>query len=362
MSNASTIYFIGKYREQATKPMFLSSLFTTKTYHHSQMVEIDIIRDNREIAPVLTELSAGPNYNEATKYVNKAFLPPAFDEATTVDAFDMFKRAPGHHGFEDAGGADARMGMALWDHLVDTGGLLETKVRRVIELMAGQVLTSGVVTLPNNAGVPAYTLDYQPDPTHFPTAAIDWGTGTEDKLGDLAGLADVLLRDGHARPDQLIFGRTSLREFFADAAVQALYDNRRIDAGEIKLEQRPDGAAYHGTLDIGGYSFEIWSYDGEYTEPGSSTVKPYIPTDVVIMRAKSGRLDLAYGAIPRLLPPDPRLAGLLPARMPMPDIGLDLTPNIWPAPNGQVVHLSLGTRPLTIPTAINTIGALNTVA
>lgn len=358
MSDASTTHMISAYKDQASSPMFLSSIFRTpeENYYKSEKVEIDIERDDSDIAIAVSDLSVGPHHNEATRYVNKSFTPPILDEAGSVNAFEAIKRSPGRNPFQDPD----FMG-AVVERMFDIGGKLERMIRRTIELMSSQVLQSGTVTLVNSGGTSLYTLDFQPKSTHFPTVSNDWGGGADDKVADLLALARVIHRDGHKRPDQLIFGSTALTEFLTDTVIQGLLDNRRINLGIIDPKDGPEGAQYYGDVWIGPFRFEIWSYDAEYRHPQTGNMTPYLGADMVVMRASSGRLDLSFGAIPSVVPPDQRVVSYLPERMRMPGVGLDLTPNVWVTPNNRTMMLSVGTRPLPIPTAIDTFGALDTV-
>ena len=52
----------------------------------------------------------------------------------------------------------------------------------------------------------------------------------------------------------------------------------------------------------------------------------------------------------------------LPSRMSSSESGLDLTLNAWIEPNGRSMKLEVGTRPLTIPTAIDTFGTLTGIS
>lgn len=359
MSDASTKHMISAYKERASAPMFLSSFFRSppENFHDSEMVELDIERDDEDVAIVVTDLSTGHRMNESSIYTNKAFKPPILNESGAVNSFDLLKRVPGRNPFEDP-----EFGLAVVDRMMDLGEKLEKKVRRTVELMCSQVLQSGIVTLVDGNGTALYSIDFKPKSGHFPTAGIDWGNGAEDKIADLASLARTIRRNGKRRPDKLVFGRTALTEFIADSDVIARLDNRRMLLGQLNPDQQPGDATFYGDVVIDNYRFEIWSYDAEFRHPQTGNLTPYVEDDHVIMAASQGRRDLSFGSIPMIVPPDQRVAGFLPARMAMPDRGLDLTPNAWVTPNNTTVMVSLGTRPLAIPTAIDTFGALDTVA
>lgn len=359
MSDASTSQMIEMYMEEATAPMFLSGFFRSppRNFHTTEEVEIDIVRDDEEVAIVITDVSSGARMNESNLYTNKGFKPPIFDEAGAVKAYNLAKRQPGVNPFQspDYGANAVREAFAIFRKL-------ERKIRRTIELMSSQVLQTATLTLTDKDGNELYVLSFDPKPTHFPTVGTSWGSSGATPFTDLENLSDVVRRDGKREPRQLLYGQQAYRRFVSDSDVQALLDNRRLEMGAIERPQpRGMGAKFRGWLAIGHYDFEVWTYDGYYVDPVTGLLKPYIDPDNVIMLS-DGRLDLTYGAIPMVAAPDPRAMPFLPGRMSSGERGLDLSTNAWITPDNKQLLVSAGTRPLTIPTAIDTFGCLKTVA
>lgn len=366
MSDLSTNTILSMYVEEAPKPLFLSSMFKSPpgNYHNTEKVEIDIDRDNEEIAQAVPDISAGYRENEFSKYVNKSFTPPIFKEAGTVHAGDAFKRMEGRSPFEDPKFVADAMFKAF---RIFTK--LDAKVRRAIEQMAAQVMTTGQLTLkdPQNANI--YTLNFGPKGAHLVTTtawAADGTTG--DPIGDVSSLATVLRRDGKQVPDRLIFGNgagawqrmlvnTNVKNYLTKLG----YGLGGIGIGQFRQAPTTPGtesATYQGTIVINSYQYEIWTYDGFYKDPISGTLTPYIADNKVIVASSKGRLDLSFGAIPRILPPDPRVAGFLPERLSNSGTGLDMFVNMFPSADGEHIKVGCGCRPLTIPTAIDTFGCL----
>ena len=361
MSDASTKHMITEYMEEASAPMFLSGFFQSppRNFHTTEKIEIDVLRDEEEIAVVITDLSADARSNESTLYTNKGFTPPIFKEEGAINAYKLIKRRAGEDPFQDPD-----FGSNALDESFTIFRRLDRKIRRSVELMASQVLQTGKLTLIDNAGVELYALDFQPKSTHMVTTGTTWHTaGTSgDPLADLASLAEVVRRDGKKQPNKLLFGTSALSRFLANANVKERLDNRAMQLGSIAPESRGQGATFQGWVWIGHYKFEIWMYDGFYKHPQTGTLTPYIDTDNVIMTSDGARLDLSYGAIPRITGPEARALPFLPPRMSSSEAGLDLTTNAWITPNGETLMVSAGTRPLTIPTAIDTFGRLNVTA
>lgn len=361
MSDKSTARMIEMYLEESESPMFLSGFFQSppRNFHNTEKVEIDVIRDEEDIAVVIKDLSTGAHLNESDKYVNKSFTPPIFKEAGAINAFDMIKRQAGQIPFDDPNfGANAS------EQAFRIFRKLERKIRRSIELMCSQVLAYGVLTLVDEAGVPRYELDFGAKSSHMATVGTVWATdgSTGTPLADLEALATVVRRDGKKNPKRLKFGSSAFQRFTANAKVreQLLLNVRSPALGQLAPQMRGEGATYQGMIWIGQYQFEMWTYDGWYKHPQTGVLTPYIATDHVLMDS-DGRLDLSFGAIPRLVGPESRALPFLPPRISGSQQGLDLSTNAWLTGDGETLMVSAGTRPLAIPTAIDTFARLDVV-
>lgn len=361
MSDASTIQLIDMYLEEATAPLFLSGFFRSppRNFHTSEEIELDVVRDGEDVAVAITDLTVGPRMNQSTLYTNKKFKPPIFDEAGIITSYDLIKRQPGQNPFQspDYAANATREAFNLYRKL-------ENKIRRAIELMASQVLQTGKLTLIDNAGAAVYELDFQPKATHMKTVTTTWATNGSAgaPLTDLGDLATVVRRDGKQEPKRLIFGDSAWARFLANADVKAQLDVLRLQTAQIAPETRGQGATYQGSIWIGHYKFELWTYDGFYKHPQTGTLTPYVGADNVIMLPDNPRFDLTYGAIPILVPPEQRALPFLPARIASEGRGLDLTTNSWISEDNKTVKISVGTRPLVIPTAIDTFARLDVTA
>lgn len=355
MSDKSTIQLIDLYLEDASAPMFLSGFFRSppQNFHTTEFVEIDIQRDGEDVAIAIQDLSLPANRNDSSVYSNKRLAPPIYDEEGAVTAFDMIQRVPGQNPFTNPNYAAnaTRQAFTIFRKL-------ENKIRRAIELQASQVLQTGQLNLINKAGVVVYTIDFSPKNTHFvtPTAwAANGSTG--DPLADLASITNVIRRDGKREPKRATFGAGAFQRFLANAKVQTVLESRRGVLAEVAPVSRGQGATFQGWVWVGHYRLEMWTYDGFYLHPQTGAQTTFVGDNKVIIDS-DGRLDLTYGAIPMIVAPDQRALPFLPPRISSVSGGLDLTTNAWITPDGKRVMVSAGTRPLTIPTAIDTFGCL----
>lgn len=358
MSDASTTAMLEMYEEESEAPLFLAGHFQSpqENFHTTEKVEIDVLRDDEQIAIVVQDLTVSGRENESDVYVNKGFTPPIFDEVGTINAYNLIKRQPGQNPFQDP-----NYGAAATFEAFRIFRKLQKKIKRSVELMASQVLQTGQLTLTNAAGVALYTLNFQPKATHIATVTTTWAADglTGNPLADLAALAQVVRRDGKKNPNKLIFGTTAMTRFLANADVKAKLDNRAMQLGQVAPTARGEGATFMGWVFIGHYRFEMWMYDGFYRDPVSGNLTDYVHPEKVIMMSEGGRLDLSFGAIPIFTPPEARAMAFLPPRMSSSERGFDFTTNSWVTDDGKNLKVSAGTRPLTIPTAIDTYACLD---
>lgn len=361
MSDSSTRRMIEMYMDEAEAPMFLSGFFQSppRNFHNTEMVEIDIVRDDPDIAIVVTDLTVDGRENESTKYTNKGFTPPIFDEKGTITSYDLIKRRAGVDPFQDPNYAANAVEEAF-----RIFRKLERKIRRSIELMAAQVLQTGKVTLNDAAGVALYELDFIAKATHLATVGSDWSglLSSTQPLTDVEDLADVVRQDGKQDPDRLTFGKKAWRNWINNSEVQKRLDKTTLALGQVAPQSRGKGATFQGFVWIGSYRFEMWTYNGFYKHPQTGAPTPYIDDDNLIMTSSGGRLDLSYGAIPMMRQPETAALAFLPPRMSDSASGLDLSVNAYFSTNGKHLKVEAGTRPLTIPTAIDTFARLNTNA
>lgn len=356
MSGETTKVMLAAYEQDREPSMFLSGQFQSpaRNYHNSEEVEIDIIRSEEDISIAIQDLSTGARLNSEDIFTNKGFKPPIHKEAGPINAHTLIKRMPGVDPFQTVdfmSNAIAR-GIRL-------GKKLQRKILRAIEVQASQVLTTGVVTLTDGAGVAIYAIDYKPKATHFPTASVAWDNASSTKLADIQALADVIRGDGLADPDMLMMGETAFELFIQDADVLARLDNRRMGLGGIiPMDRMGNGGTYRGTIEIANYRYDIWTYAGRYKHPQTGVSTPFLPVDKVVVRASSGRMDATFGGIPRIAT-DSRVPPALTQRVSVPGQMLDLQMSGWITPDGETMMVQAGTRPLLIPTAIDTFGCLD---
>lgn len=358
MSDTTTKVMLAAYEQEAEPTMFLSGMFQSprRNFHNSEEIEIDIVRSEEDIAIAIQDLSAGARNNSEDIYTNKGFKPPIFKEAGPINAHNLLKRMPGQDPFAEVDFQANAIGRG-----VRLGRKLQRKILRAIEQQSSQVMTTGTVTLIDGDGNSVYTIDYKPKVAHFPTSAVAWDNASATMLADIESLANVIRGNGLSDPDMLIMGEASYELFIRDDDVLARMDNRRIlGNGIVPMDRLGNGGIFRGVIEIGNYKYDIFTYGGRYKHPQTGVSTKYVPDDKVIIRSSASRMDATFGGIPRIGAPDPRIPTALTSRVSVPDQMLDLQMNAWITPDGETMMVQAGTRPLMIPTAIDTFGCLDT--
>lgn len=357
MSTATTKVMLAGYQVRRRPTMFLTGMFQAPAdnYHNSEEVEIDIMRSGEDVSVAITDLSTGARLNSEDEFTSKSFKPPVHKEKGAIPAHKLINREFGKNPFESVDfQANA---IARGTRLVTKMG---DKIARAMEQQSSQVFQTGEVWLIDENGNNVYKIDYLPKSEHFPTVSVPWTSSSSTKLKDIEDLANVIRSDGLEDPDMLIMGERAFELFVADEDVKSKLDLRRGDMGRIvPLNKMGNGGIYRGTVDIGNYKYDIYTYAGRYKDPQTGVSTKYINDKSVVIRASMGRMDATFGGIPTL-DRDTRVPEALFTRLRDTDGVMDLQTKGWVTDDGETLFVQAGTRPLMIPTAIDTFGCLDT--
>lgn len=365
MSGSRTEKMLALYVQQSHNPLtFFEGMFlvTPYSFFETEAVELDVVRSDNSLAITVQDVSAGYRMNVESLYENSEIIPPAFKEAFTVNAFELLKRQPGKNPFENP-----NLRLTLIQKVYRGVDAIARKIRRSNELQAAQVLQEGKATFRDENDNVLYTLNYGAKPTHFPTTSKAWTDPTADILGDLASLAAVVRTDGLVTPNRIIFGANAWANAQKNAAFMARLDIKNANYGMIEMPQmRGNGGTYHGKITIGTDVFEMWTYDGTYKDPKTQQQTYYMHPDKVTIMSTQSRLDAAFGAVPNigeLLGDSTRSQFLpeLPPRLSSLKESFDIFLNAWMDDRKENLFAGAASRPVFIPTALDSFGTLTTV-
>lgn len=344
------------YREMETPVGFLANFFKPRrrsTGTFGTTLNWDSKRFTDKIAGTI-DRRAGSNLNTNNRFSSKEAEVPDFAEAFAIDAADLLNRLAGQDPWSAASTSfAARFAELATENMAQATGLID----RSVELMAAQVLQTGIVSLD---GAHPFTNDFAPKSSHFPTAAVAWSDVTNAvPLDNLEDLAHTIKTDSKKRVTRALFGRTALREFLKTDQVTEQASLRRIDLIAVDPDIDNRGASRYGVITVGAYEIELWYYDDDHEPWPTGTKVPYITTNKVILLPDDPFLTVGSLMVPQVNRPDPRVAHLImpPTKSAM---GYDLIPNVWTTPEGTVTYAGVRARVLMIPQGIDEFGCLTT--
>lgn len=357
MPTDATLRMLKKYEEKATPQPFLMSLFQSppENFHDAEKVTIDYVRGEPRIAVANPAGSFGTRKVELTKAQNKEYTPFVYDLETGLDSYNKLKRRPGVDPFDPNGGLRDILGESF--RYVRE---LDAMIQRAGELQCAQVLTTGVITSVDSAGTTQDSCDFGLRGAHLVTVGTPWAADglTGDAPGDVEALSEVVERNGKLEVDQAICGRGAILRMLKSSVIMANLDRLHVNAGSIEMPTKRGGATYWGRLTLGTRAIDLWSYRATYIHPQTGAHTPYIPDNKVVLRSSQGRLDMTFGSIPVIIPPDARVQQFLPPRLSSADRGFDVSLNAYVTSDNKHLFLQAGTRMLAVPTAQDTFGCL----
>lgn len=342
------------------KNMFLSSFFKTtpEDITDADFITLDIVREDEEMAPVLTDISTGAHVISEDIYTNKTIKPPAIALKEPFNVFDLLNRQPGETEYQAAdGNYQARLRVKIirsWERMANM-------IKRTIELQASQVLQTGTLTLPDAAGNPSYVLNYMPKATHFPDAAIAWGAVGSNPLVDINNLAEIIRDDGLVDAKNLIMGPGAFAQFLKNTDVKSLFYQNSFALGTLSPRLLASGATIQGFCPVGNYQYNIWTYGGRAISRVTGLKAQYLNVDSCIILPDPEDLDfrLVYGGIPIVVDSVPEFRDVLPSRVTVPG-AFDFKPRIYMDEPMESVYSEIKSRPLCIPVSIDRYGCIDT--
>lgn len=330
---------------------FLSSFFKTteEDYTDAEYVDIDIVRSGESVAPVLRDIGTGAVVVADDVFTGKQIKPPVYSLTRPVNIFDLMKRQPGENEYAEIGTWFGRLVNILKRAFALMSGMLV----RSVELQASQVLQTGVLTLTDDKGNAAYTLDFKPKVTHIKTILNLWDGGSADPLADLEEMADAIRDDGLVDASIAIFGAKAWNAFIQDTKVQAALKKDGLALGNLSPRIVNKGGKYMGYVELGAYRIELFVYNGRYTDFSSNTVKKYVDDNNVIMMADVEDLDFrtVYGGVPSIGMDEP-FASVIPDEVTYAN-GVRIHNRVYKDQKGNTYSAETTVRPVSIPVSID---------
>lgn len=175
-------------------------------------------------------------------------------------------------------------------------------ILRRIELMCVEAVTKFQVTIAGDGYSASDLVEFTHLATHDLTLSGDdlWDNALSDKIAFLEDVVDKVIRKDSGKGGEriMIFGDLAWREWFNDADLQKILDNRRINWSSISPELRnPDGLKLMQYIQGLGpiYTYDEWTTD----DTTGLDVEIWDPKRILVA-AQGLQTKLNFGAIIKL--------------------------------------------------------------
>lgn len=296
---------------------FFINFFHTRPeyYTNSEYIEVDVKRGSRKIAPTLRDWRTGaPTFIQNGWKENK-FRPPYSAMKNPVDLSELMQRQfgetdegmpiadyMGRYVMTRSGSEIGYWFGRLSNIVTHTLKDFHEMFMRAIELQCAQVLQTGTLSLKNENGDVAYTLDFGMKATHKLTVANSWGDANATPLEDVEAACKVVADDGRCNPQLLILDNEAWKNLLKNEGFKERVKKDGLGLGTVVPSLKKNGGIYHGTCDFGTHVLEIWTYGGSYQDFDSDDSVPYLAPNTAIIVPEPSDLDfrLVFGGVPRV--------------------------------------------------------------
>lgn len=267
---------------------FLSTLYfgASPVNSPTQYVDIDIIKGHRKMAPFVRPNRPGAVVDRSGA-VMRSYKPPYVKPKMETTAGMLLNRQPGEHIYSGRTPLE-RAGEQLARDMED----LDDQINRREEWMAAQALTTGEVEVKGD-GIDD-VVDFQMSNDHLVTESTAWTDGAADPIADLRKYKSRIAKASGRTANACVMSAEAAEAFLTNANVKDRLNTRRIDLGQIRPEELPDGVTYLGYLNDPGmdlYAYEEWYVDDAGVE------QPMVPAGGLIVGPTNSRCGMLYAAI-----------------------------------------------------------------
>jgi hypothetical protein len=244
-------------------PQFLlDRYFGITQAESSEQIHFDVIQGKRRVAPFVSPLVEG-QVVASQGFVTNTFTPAYIKDKRVFDMNRPLKRMAG----EQIGGtmspADRVRALIAFDMQDQL-----TILRRRLEVMCGEVLTTGKSTIAGDK-YPTQIVDFLRSATHTTAPTVLWNATTGATiLNNLQDWAQICLEDTGVFPQDVIMTVDVWKTFRNDASIlQVLNIFRRYTdlPSMAPTAQVMEGGVQMGNIE----GFNIFVYSGWYVDPAT---------------------------------------------------------------------------------------------
>ncbi|MFG6330041.1 MAG: major capsid protein [Lachnospiraceae bacterium] len=265
---------------------FKNRYFPDGKVYYSEKALIETKRKGREVAPFVIPVVGGIAL-KSEGYRAMEIEAPYIAPKKVITAAELEKKAFGES--PESGRTPAQRENELEAEYMDD---LRKSVLRRHELMCTELLLTGKVLMKHYAngddavkGVNydlKYLQFYDNEFTNKHTFTTDFlNAAASKKIEELYGMASKLRKRGIRATDIVLASDVSAK-LMSDEKFLKFYDIARVDFGDIKQSELPEGVVCNGRININGVVMTMFTYDEVY-EDLDGQEKAFIPAGTVML-------------------------------------------------------------------------------
>lgn len=271
------------------KSFLLDTFFKEIVTFQTRYVDLDIEKGKRKLAAFVRPTSQG-RMVEKRGWTTQSIEAPYIKEKIDISTIDLLTREIGKTVYMGGESPAKRAGSELAKNL----DYLRQRIIRREEWMAAQLLQTGKIVLDGEySGV---EIDFQMPGDHLFTPTTEWDDSGSDPINDLRTWCTKISQDSAINPTVVIMGSEAVNAFINHTKVQTLLNLLKLNMGEIKPSDLPNGASFYGTLAVGGATVDIYSYNEWYMDD-ADVLQPMVGSKKVLIGNPNARTSRSYGAI-----------------------------------------------------------------
>jgi hypothetical protein len=268
----------------------------TARAHHVDVIERDVVKQGRRMAPVITNLGNIPAAKKDAKG-KIIFKIPMVALKAISKAEELFRSFVGVSATAELNPQQIKSLAYAYN---DTLGPLDDAITDREEWYCAKMLEDGKVTV-SGVDEAGETIDFEIDFMRDPdlkialTDTAQWGETGVSPYEDIIEWRE-LVATKDIKPDNVLMGSKAIRDFLKDPEVRALLDLKDARFGSIapeELQEYGSDITYYGNMPEVGH---IWSSTEKYVDEAGE-LQYYVHPDAVILFSDQPENCVDYGAI-----------------------------------------------------------------
>lgn len=247
----------------------------------------------RKLAPFVNPRIGGQVVNRLGFHTETYKVPLVAPEMVTT-ADELLKRMAGESVYGSKTPEQRALEIAQ-DNMLE----LEKMITRREEAMCAQALFEGKINVKGEGvdDIVDFWASLKPADKPTATSATYWDDASIDGqkiMEEIRKYSRERVKKSGFKPREIFCGSKVIDVLIPKLSEKELLNGRRVDLGEIRPQELPDGLHYWGYLRDAG--IDIYSYD-EYYENAEGKMVPMVPENKVLFAASEVETTMAYGAV-----------------------------------------------------------------